>query len=114
MLAKSNRLKKTADFKNLSRNGKSFFGEFIQIRFLANNLDSCRFGFVTGLKVSKKSVVRNKIRRRLSESVKLLTPLINKNFDILIFAKTKIAEKNQKEITRDVEDVFKKAGICNK
>ncbi|OGZ33576.1 MAG: ribonuclease P protein component [Candidatus Portnoybacteria bacterium RBG_19FT_COMBO_36_7] len=113
MFAKSNRLKKTVDFRNVSRKGMSFSGEFVQIRFLPNDHDSCRFGFVAGLKVSKKAVVRNKIRRRLSETVKLLTPLINKNFDILIFAKTKIAGKNQKEIAKDVENIFKKAGIYN-
>ena len=111
MFAKAERLKKSADFKHLARRGRSVTGQLLQIRFLPNGLDTCRFAFVTGLKISKKAAVRNKARRRLSEAVKKLAPLINKKFDFLFFAKAQIASKTQAEIINDVEKIFKKAGI---
>ena len=113
MFAKANRLKNTADFKKIFRYGKFVRGETIEARFLPNDLDICRFGFITGLSVSKKATIRNKIRRRLSEAVRTLSPSIGNNFDILIVAKAKIIGKSGEEILKDVESIFKKAGICS-
>jgi len=111
MFAKANRLKKTADFKKIFRSGKFVRGEAIEARFMPNDLDVCRFGFITGLSVSKKATIRNKIRRRLSEAARTLVPSIGNNFDILIVAKAKIIGKSGEEILKDVQNIFKKAGI---
>ena len=111
MFAKANRLKRTADFKKIFRYGKSFRGETAEMRFLPNDLAVCRFGFITGLSVSKKATIRNKIRRRLTEVVKTLATSINNNFDILIVAKAKAVGKSREETLKDVQNIFKKAGI---
>jgi len=111
MFAKAKRLKKTADFKKIFRDGKFVRGDFSDLRFLPNGLPICRFGFITGLGVSKKATIRNKIRRQLSEAAKILASSIIKSFDILIITKAKIVGKTQKEILKDVESSFKKAKI---
>jgi ribonuclease P protein component len=108
MFAKANRLKKTADFKKIFINGKFVRGELSDLRFLPNNLANCRFGFVTGLGVSKKATIRNRIRRHLSEAAKTSALSLPKNFDILIVAKAKIVGKSREEILKDVENIFRK------
>jgi RNase P protein component len=47
----------------------------------------------------------------LSEAARTLAPSINNNFDILIVARAKAVGKSGKEILKDVQNIFKKAGI---
>ena len=111
MFAKNSRLKKTADFKKIFRYGKFIRGEMAEARFLPNDLAICRFGFIVGLSVSKKATIRNRIRRLLNEAAGALAPSISNNFDILIVAKAKAVGKSREEILKDVQNIFKKAGI---
>jgi ribonuclease P protein component len=111
MFAKANRLKKTADFKKIFRDGQLIRGDLAEVRFLPNGLEICRFGFITSLKISKKATVRNRVKRLLSEVTRPLSSSINNGLDVLIVAKVKIVGKNQKEIKDDVENLFKKAEI---
>ena len=70
MLSKINRIKKKKDFEIIFKKGKSFKNKLFILRFIKNNLNQNRFGFVVSQKVSKKAVVRNKVRRRLAEIIK--------------------------------------------
>jgi ribonuclease P protein component len=113
MFAKTYRLKKNADFKRLFKEARTVDGDTVQLRFMTNGLVHSRFGFITGLTISKKAAVRNKIRRQLNEIIKALFLDQEKGLDILIVAKTKIIGKSQQEIKEDVKDIFKKAKIIS-
>jgi ribonuclease P protein component len=66
MLPKSQRINRELFAEVLAR-GNSFHTEFFSLRLLRMNPDSRekgRFSFVVSKKVSKKAVVRNRIRRR--------------------------------------------------
>ena len=69
MLPKINRIKKKKDFEIIFKKGASFRNNLFTLRFLKNSLGINRFGFVVSQKVSKKAVVRNKVRRRLTEAI---------------------------------------------
>ena len=71
MLAKENRLRKERDFEAVFRNGKTFKEGFLVLKTIKNNLDTNRFGFIISQKVSKKATVRNKIKRKLREVIRL-------------------------------------------
>ena len=111
MLLKKYKLKKDNDFKKVFKSGKYEQKDFIKIKFLKNNLDISRFSFIVGLKISKKAVQRNKIKRRLEEIIRLNFKQINTGFDILVFVDKEIMEKEYIEIKEVLIYLFKKSRI---
>lgn len=53
------------------KNGKTVRGEFMSLRFASSRRDDYRMAVVVSRKVSKSAVVRNRIRRRIYEAVRL-------------------------------------------
>lgn len=98
MLPKKHRLVKEKDFQGVFKKGKSFFTAELGIKVLANNLDVSRFGISVGLKISKKAVVRNKIKRRLREVFRLKLAQIKPGYDFVIIALPGIVDKKYQEI----------------
>jgi ribonuclease P protein component len=114
MLPKQHRLTKTRDFENVHHRGKFIGEKFLGIKFLKNDLSVSRFGFLVGLKISKKSTKRNRVKRRIRESIRLKLKQIKPGFDIIIFTKPGIVKKTYQEIDEAVEKVFKKARLFHK
>lgn len=69
MLPKINRLTKKKDFDSIFKKGKSLKIDFLVFKILKNDLKESRFGFVVSKTISKKAVIRNKVKRRLREAV---------------------------------------------
>ena len=107
MLSRENRLRKRKDFDNIFKNGKAKTGGFIFLKFLKNDLNVSRFGFIVSLKIAKKAVVRNKIKRRLRQVIRNNINEIKPGFDIVITAKPEIVNKNYQEIKNELENLFK-------
>lgn len=109
MLKKENRLKKKKNFEKIFKKGKSFKSDFLIVKINENNLNRPRFGFVVSKKVSNKSVVRNKIKRRLREIVReRIKRIKNRGIDGIFIALPDIKKQNFKEIEKVVENLFKK------
>lgn len=111
MLPKLNRLKKKKDFEKVFKSGKGVNLNLIALKFNKNGLKSSRFGFIVSSKVSKKAVVRNKIKRRLRESVKKKIDDVKKGLDIILITFPALKNKDFQEIDEIVEKLFKRAGI---
>ena len=111
MLPKANRLTKETDFKLLAKKGRLFYSSLFTIKLNKKKNFASRFGVVISAKVSKKAVVRNKVKRRITEIIRLALPKIKSEFDVMILVKPVVAEKNYKEIKEDLEKLFKKARI---
>lgn len=86
MLPKINRLKKKKDFERVFKQGRGLKQDFLSLKFAKNNLEATRFGFVVGQKVSRKAVVRNKVKRRLREIARINLGNIKKGLDIVVVA----------------------------
>ncbi len=126
MLPKKNRLKKNKDFERIFKIGKGYRENFLFLKIAENNLKTSRFGFVVSKKFSKKAFIRNKIKRRLRELVKLKLPEIRKGIDGVILVipglknkpRTLSAErvrgKDFWELEGIINRLFKKAGIISK
>lgn len=106
-LNKKNRLKKKRDFEDVFKKGKTVKGSFLFIKYKKNELGVSRFGFVVSIKVAKKAVDRNRIRRVLSEAV---GNRINdfKSQDMIIFTTSKITTVQKEDIVKDFVGVLKK------
>jgi len=112
MLAKQYRLKKQKDFDAVSKE-QSFFEDFLVLKKARNSMDISRFGFVVSSKVSKKAVKRNKVKRRLRSIVKDNIHSIITGYDIVIFTKKGIEEKEFKEIEQALINLLKKSNVYN-
>lgn len=114
MLPKKNKLKRDRDFKRIFEQGKYYEQDFIKLRVLKNDLKISRFGFIVGLKISKKATARNKIRRHLEEVVRLNLNKIKLGFDIIILANPAIIEKDYQTTEKTLIILFKKTGVIHK
>ena len=111
MLPRKYKLKKDNDFKKVFNKGKYYQKDFIKIKFLENDLEINRFGLVIGLKISKKAVQRNKIKRQLEEVIQLELEQMKKGIDIIILVQPEIIEKEYQEIKETLIELFKKSKI---
>lgn len=106
MLKKENRLKHTKDIENVFKNGKTIAGKLIFLKIFKNDLDISRFAFIVSTKISKKAVIRNKIKRQLREIVRTNLSNIKSGLDIVVVTKPNIIDKNYQEIKNDSENLL--------
>jgi len=111
MLAKENRLRKKKEFEKVAKEGRGVREEFLVLKYLKNNLNLVRAGFVVSQKISKKAVVRNKVKRRLREIVRRNLEKLKPGYDLIFFTKKGIEEKDFWQIKEVVENLFKKAKL---
>lgn len=109
MLSKQYRLQKDKDFKLVFKEGKTFSSKFLFLKLRKNNLKDSRFGFILSKKISKKSTVRNKIKRRLREFIRKELDKIRTGFDVIIVPKPEIISKNCQDIDLEFEKLLEKA-----
>ena len=96
---------KKKEFEAVFRKGKTKAGKLVFLKILKNNQDDNRFGVVVSKKISKKAVNRNKIKRRLRETIRQAH--IKPGLNIIIIAKPEIIDKNYQDIKNELEDLFK-------
>jgi ribonuclease P protein component len=72
---------------------------------------AARFGFIVSAKVDKRATGRNRTRRLLSESVRLLLNSIHTGYDCVFIAKMNFSVKRQNEVNQIIERVLKSAGV---
>jgi len=106
MFSSKNRLRKREDIYNVFKKGKSLAGNFIFLRFTKNDLNVSRFAVVISSKVSKKSVVRNKIKRQLREAIQKNILEIKQKCDFVIIVKPEIINQKFKDIEKEVNEIF--------
>lgn len=76
-----------------------------------NNLTEKRFAFIVSRKISKKATLRNKIKRRLREMVKLKLETIEEGIDVVLIALPGLEKKDFYQTKEIVNKLFKKAKI---
>lgn len=108
MLSLPNRLKKNNDFEELFKKGRGFKEGFLYLKAAKNNLEESRFGFVVSKKFSKKAYLRNKIKRKLREIVRLNMPEIKKGLDVAIIVLPGLKEEGVEDVLRKL---LEKSGI---
>ncbi len=93
------RLTKSNDIRAVFRSGKRVGDGQLRVIFRANGLDHPRFCVPIGRKVSKKAVVRNRIRRRIREAFRGPLGQLNQGVDLVVLAQRTIADLPWDELT---------------
>jgi len=99
------------DFQEIFKKGRGFRESFLFLKVLKNETGISRFGFIVTKKASKKSVVRNKIKRKISEAVRETMPKLKRGWDGILIVSQPLTEKNIGEIEKGVARLFKKAKL---
>lgn len=86
MLPKARRIYLKRDFEHIFKQGGSLQGKLFRFKFLKNNLKHSRFAVVVSSKVSKKAVVRNRIRRRAWSVISDFDQNFNNKIDLVLVA----------------------------
>ncbi|MBU2008548.1 MAG: ribonuclease P protein component [Chloroflexi bacterium] len=102
------RLRKREEFSALLRRGKTFRHPLLTLKVLPNGLLFSRAGFLISRKVGK-AVVRNTIRRRLREVLRLV-PLAEER-DLLIIASPEAGAAGFQELKGALMEVLSRAGL---
>ena len=94
------RLTHNNDIRAVFRSGKRVGDPQLRVVFRRNGLDHPRFCVPVGRKVSKKAVVRNRIRRRIREAFRGPLGQLNQGVDLVVLAQRSVAEMPWNELTR--------------
>jgi len=112
-MKKTKMLKKNYEFKNVLSKGKYYSGFCIEAFIRKNNLENENLlGIAIGTKIAK-ATKRNYIKRLIRESYKNIESNISTGNSIVFLWKKKIDIKNAnyRNIKRDIDKIFDKAGI---
>lgn len=97
MLKKENRIRLDKEFDRVFKAGQSFYGKDLGFKLVKNILGISRFGILINTKVSKKAVVRNKIKRRIRAIIEKRLDNIVLGYDLVIIVLPRILDKDFKE-----------------
>jgi len=104
-LPKELRLKKDKDFDKVKQQGQVCHFPLFTVSILKGQSGGPKFGFVVSKKIDKKAVVRNKIRRWLSEAIRVLLPQLRQDVYTVFFVRKKIKDSNFKEIKNEIKQI---------
>ena len=103
-------IRSAVDFQQIQGQSRTRAHPALLVRYRRNELDRTRFGISTGRRVGS-SVVRNRIRRRLREVLRRLSPRSEQGWDILIVARLPAAEASQAQLDAILHRLIQQAGL---
>lgn len=103
-------IKENKDFKKLYYRGKSVANDCLVVYSRQNPYPYCRLGLTVSSKVGK-AVVRNRVRRLIKESYRLMEDSVRKSMDIVVVARSKAAYSDFKTVNEALRKAFIKSGI---
>lgn len=107
---RESRLRERDRFEQVRRQGACWTDRLIVLCALPNGLSRSRFGFSVSRRVGN-AVVRNRLKRRLREVVRLQRQSIATGWDVVFIARPPIARADYREIERAVERLLRQAGL---
>ena len=112
MIKRENRLKKNKHFNYIYKHGTSVRCGSIALVYTKLKIKPFKVGFSVSNKIGK-SVVRNKVKRRMRESFKQIVNLVDRRYNYIFVARDQIVEKTFLEIKENMLLAIKKAGLLN-
>ena len=108
MLSQNHRLTQKKDIDLVKEKGKSKrFKHFTLLFYNRKDDGPARFGFIVSKKVSPHAVVRNKVKRGLSEGVRQNMIYVKVGLDCLVIAHTEAARAYTSELMHKIDEALK-------
>ena len=119
-LPQIHRLKHWRDFRVVYQQAIRRHSEHLVLRALStrtvgeqSQINPSRIGISIGKKVSKKAVIRNRIKRQIHGAILQLLPRILDGWQIVIVVKPTAVECKYDHFLRELEELLKKTKIIN-
>ena len=103
-------LSRPQDFAALQSDGTIRSHPLLSIRFLRTDLDTTRFGLSTGRKLGG-AVIRNRVRRRIREVLRVMAPAFQPGWDVLIIARPGIIDADHLTLVGALRRVLARGGV---
>ena len=131
MLQPENRLTKARDFNLLLGNGRILRGKLLLMRYVELKripeeklpkrivrekfVKQLKIGFSVALKIDKRAVVRNRLKRQLREVVRLLikNQRLEGGYYVLLVAKKEVIGADYESMQKEVEELLYAARILH-
>lgn len=127
MLPKANRLKRQQDFSTIYRRGIRRNSPNLSLRALrmvkrteltqpeqaTKPLAATRIGISISLKVSKHSVVRNRIKRQIRAALRQILPRLQPGWDLIIVVRPTAQECKYAEFLQELEQLLVEAEVLD-
>ena len=118
-LPKAHRLRSRKDYRAVYGQGIRFYSPHLTLLalYFEQKDGSCdpatKFGVSISKKVSKKAVVRNRIKRQIKSAIIVNLQIISPGWKIVIVVKPQAIKCNYEHFLRELEELLKQAKIIN-
>jgi ribonuclease P protein component len=103
-------LSRPEDFAALQGQGSVRSNPLLVVRIRRTDFEETRFGFSTGRKLGG-AVVRNRVRRRLREALRVMAPSFQPGWDVLIIARPPVLAVDYKTLTASLHNLLRRGGV---
>ena len=103
-------LKKNSDFRRLYARGKSAVTPYLVLYCRPNRRGENRLGYTVSTKLGH-AVVRNRVRRRLREIVRLSEPALKQGWDLVVVARSRCVGAPYRKIEASFLEACGKLGL---
>lgn len=103
-------LSRPQDFAAFQGDGTSRSHPLLTARFRRTDLETTRFGLSTGRTLGG-AVVRNRVRRRLREALRVMAPSFQPGWDVLIIARPAIVETDYRSLVETLRRILQRGGV---
>ncbi len=123
MLQQENRLTKKRDIEITFEEGRFVAGNFVNLKVWKIDPekygkrgytgDELQFAFVVGVKIDKRAVVRNRLKRQMREVVRLLLKenKIQSGFFVMVMAKKEMIGVEYSKIEQDITAALRRSRL---
>ncbi len=98
------------DFAALQGQGTVRSNPLLVVRSRRTGLEETRFGLSTGRKLGG-AVVRNRVRRRLREALRVMAPSFQPGWDVLIIARPPVIAADHEALTVALQSLLRRGGV---
>ncbi|PSP36221.1 MAG: ribonuclease P protein component [Cyanobacteria bacterium QS_8_48_54] len=114
-LPEAHRLKHRQDFKAVYKRGSRRRGRYLTLRALPPSYlcEYVQIGISISQKVSKKAVIRNRIKRQIRAVMQELLPQISPGWKLVVIVKPQAVACDYEHFLRELEELLTKAEVLN-
>lgn len=103
-------LKLNKDFRRIYARGKSFAGGYVVVYCMKSKQREGHIGLTVGKAIGN-AVRRNRAKRLMRESYRLLLPQIKQGYDFVVVARSRINGKTCQQVSKDLYYAMKNLGM---
>ena len=113
MLKQKYRLKKRKEFNYIFRKSKTFSTKLFVLNYVPTKLENFKVGFSVSKKIGK-AVVRNKVKRRMSEAFRSMQNKVSNDYNYIFVARRGIENASYEEIKSSIRYSLEKCNLLKK